>query len=151
MGCELPLHRVIGGGLSVLLTQPRNQLKAKRDAYRKLFNDRWLERKVDAILCPYLPSTAPPHGKSKYWCYTSHWNYLEYPAVVFPTGLSVDPKVDKTVEEYQPKNKYDQLNHEIWDPEAYAGAPISLQVVTRRFEDEKCLKVLGAVEKAMGR
>ena len=30
-------------------------------------------------------------------------------------------------------------------------APIGLQIVGRRFEDEKCLKVLEVVEKAMGR
>jgi Asp-tRNA(Asn)/Glu-tRNA(Gln) amidotransferase A subunit family amidase len=41
----------------------------------------------------------------------------------------------------------------LWEDyrEAYNGVPIGLQIVTRRFEDEKCLKVLEAVEVAMGR
>jgi amidase len=30
-------------------------------------------------------------------------------------------------------------------------APVGLQIVTRKFEDEKCLAVLGVVERAMGR
>jgi amidase len=33
----------------------------------------------------------------------------------------------------------------------YVDAPVGLQIVTRRFEDEKCLDILEAVEKAMGR
>ncbi|KAF8251944.1 amidase [Wilcoxina mikolae CBS 423.85] len=125
-------------------------LKVKRDAYRRLYNDLWLERNVDAILCPYLPGAAPPHDTSKYWCYTSIWNFLEYPAVVFPTGHFVDPEVDK-LGSYVPKNSYDEFNHSLWDPEKYRGAPLGMQIVTKRYEDEKCLKVLEAVEMAMGR
>jgi hypothetical protein len=40
---------------------------------------------------------------------------------------------------------------ETYEKERYVEAPVGLQIVTRRFEDEKCLAVLGVVERAMGR
>ncbi|KAI5814730.1 amidase signature domain-containing protein [Pyronema omphalodes] len=127
-------------------------LKTRRDAYRNTYHRLWTEAGIDAILCPYLPCAAPPHDNSKYWPYTSHWNFLEYPGVVFPTGLKVDPEVDKLREEpYIPLSDDDLVNHKLWDPEVFKGAPLSLQIVTRRFEDEKCLKVLERVEMCMGR
>jgi amidase len=52
---------------------------------------------------------------------------------------------------YVPKNEQDKFNYELYEPEKYIDAPVSLQLVTRRFECEKCLKVLEVVERAMGR
>lgn len=48
-------------------------------------------------------------------------------------------------------NEQDQFNYDLYEPSKYVDAPIGLQIVTRRFEDEKCLAILEEVEKAMGR
>ncbi|TVY81376.1 putative amidase, partial [Lachnellula suecica] len=131
-------------------------LKIKRNAYRARYNRLWLStgstgsRPVDAILCPTGPGAAPPHENAKYWNYTSQWNLLEYPGAVFPVTF-VDQKLDVKDASYVPKNEQDKFNYELYDPAKYTDAPIGLQIVTRRFEDEKCLKVLEVVEKAMGR
>lgn len=132
-------------------------LKQKRNAYRLKYNELWLStstpsspRIVDAILCPAGPGPAPPHGQAKYWSYTSQWNILEYPGAVFPV-TTVDPKLDAKDESYVPINEKDRFQYELYSPEKYVDAPVSLQVVTRRFEDEKCLAVLEAIEKSMGR
>ncbi|CZR69026.1 related to general amidase [Phialocephala subalpina] len=131
-------------------------LKIKRNAYRLRYNDLWIStgaedgHMVDAILCPAGPGPAPPHGNAKYWNYTSQWNLLEYPGAVFPV-TTVDQELDKKDESYVPKNEQDRFNHELYSPEKYVDAPVSLQIVTRRFEDEKCLKILELVEMAMGR
>lgn len=50
-----------------------------------------------------------------------------------------------------PRNEKDRWNWELYEPERYVDAPVGLQIVTRRFEDEKCLAVLEVVERAMGR
>lgn len=133
------------------------QLKQKRNAYRLKYNELWLStstpsspRIVDAILCPAGPGPAPPHGQAKYWSYTSQWNILEYPGAVFPV-TTVDPKLDAKDENYAPINEQDRFQYELYSPEKYVDAPVSLQVVTRRFEDEKCLAVLEIIEKSMGR
>lgn len=47
------------------------------------------------LLCPTFPSTAPPHDTSKYWGYSAVYNALDYPGIVFPTGMSADAAVDK--------------------------------------------------------
>ncbi|TVY36304.1 putative amidase [Lachnellula subtilissima] len=131
-------------------------LKVKRNAYRQRYNKLWRSTAspnspmVDAILCPTGPGAAPPHGNAKYWSYTSQWNLLEYPGVVFPV-TSVDQKLDIKDEKYVPMNEQDKFNHDLYEPGRYVDAPIGLQIVTRKWEDEKCLKVLEVVEKAMGR
>lgn len=47
-------------------------------------------RMVDVILCPASPGVAPRHDTARYWGYSSQWNLLDYPGVVFPVS-----KVDK--------------------------------------------------------
>lgn len=69
---------------------------------------------------------------------------------MFPV-TTVDPKLDAKDESYVPINEKDRFQYELYSPEKYVDAPVSLQVVTRRFEDEKCLAVLEAIEKSMGR
>ena len=85
-----------------------------------------------------------------YWTYTSQWNMLEYPGVGFPVSV-VDPKIDMKDTTYLPMNDQDKFNYDLYSPEQYADAPIGLQLVTRRFEDEKCLAILKVIEQAMGR
>lgn len=75
---------------------------------------------------------------------------LEYPGAVFPV-TSVSQELDVKDESYVPMNGKDKFQHDLYEPSRYVDAPVGLQVVTRRFEDEKCLKVLEVIEKAMGR
>lgn len=58
--------------------------KIEREKYRKEYAKIWNETEVDAILCPAGPGLAPKHETAKYWGYTSQWNLLDYPAIVFP-------------------------------------------------------------------
>jgi Asp-tRNA(Asn)/Glu-tRNA(Gln) amidotransferase A subunit family amidase len=132
------------------------QLKAARNEYRYAYNDLWQAtgaedgHVVDAILCPVGPGAAPPHGHAKYWSYTSQWNMLDYPAIAFPV-TKVDQTLDQKEEGYKPLNADDQWNQDLYDPQKYVDAPVGLQLVTRHYEDEKCLAVLSRIEQAMGR
>lgn len=102
------------------------------------------------ILCPTTPGAAPPHECSRYWPYTAQWNLLDYPGAVFPVTF-VDPVKDKRDEGYVPMNEKDKYNHELYSPEKYVGAPVSLQVIGRRNHDEKVMAALEVIERAMGR
>ena len=122
----------------------------KRESYRTEYAKHWnntatatsetgeLEGMVDVILCPVGPGAAPPLDCARYWGYTSQWNLLDYPALVFPV-TKVDLTVDVVDQEYVPTNEPDKYNHQLWNsgPEKYKGAPVSLQLVGRRYEDEK--------------
>lgn len=50
-----------------------------------------------------------------------------------------------------PKNSEDEFVHKMYAPEKYADAPVSLQIIGRRYHDEKVLAALKEVELAMGR
>ncbi|KAK5952726.1 hypothetical protein OHC33_006318 [Knufia fluminis] len=104
---------------------------------------------VDVILCPVGPGAAPPLDHSRYWAYTSTWNLLDYPAMVFPYS-QVDQEKDKADEGYVPMNDQDDWNHKLYSPERYADAPISLQLVGRRCEDEKVFEAMQFIRIATG-
>jgi Asp-tRNA(Asn)/Glu-tRNA(Gln) amidotransferase A subunit family amidase len=67
---------------------------------------------VDVILAPAGPGAAPPVNQARYWGYTSQWNLLDYPAVVFPV-TQVKPEVDIVDTGYKPKNEQDDFNHKL--------------------------------------
>lgn len=125
----------------------------EREAYRKEYAKIWnetamgvneqgeAEGMVDVILCPVGPGVAPKHNTAKYWGYTSQWNLLDYPAVVFPVG-TVDKQRDVWEEGWSALTDVDQENWKLYDAEEFEGLPISLQLVGRRFEDEKVLAIL---------
>ncbi|EKJ69184.1 hypothetical protein FPSE_10615 [Fusarium pseudograminearum CS3096] len=132
------------------------QLCTKREDYRAAYARAWSYtgkedgREVDVILCPPYFGAASPHEQSRYWGYTAHWNLLDYPAAVFPV-TTVDPSKDPKDVNYVPKNDDDRFVYDQYDPEKFAGMPISLQIVGRRQYDEKVLSALREIEHAMGR
>ncbi|KAI5923588.1 acetamidase [Camillea tinctor] len=121
----------------------------ERDAYRTGYAERW---DIDVLLCPVGPGAAPKLETSRYWGYTAQWNLLDYPAVVFPTRdcVSVDKDGDEGSEHayplgYSPRGESDKYNYELWrehGAEGYKDAPISLQLVGGRYQDEKLLRAL---------
>jgi amidase len=118
----------------------------KRDEYRTAYARHWnstatstgphgeLEGMVDAILSPVGPGAAPKLDTSKWWGYTSQWNLLDYPAVVFPVDR-VDAAKYPSTETHTARNDKDQYNWDLWEQYGAAGyqdAPVSLQLVGRR-------------------
>lgn len=118
----------------------------KRDDYRSEYAALWNETAtsvgpngepegmVDVILCPVGPGSAPKIDTAKWWGYTSQWNLLDYPALVFPVD-KVDVEKDGAKETYEPRNEKDKFNWDLWEKygaEGYKDAPISLQLVGRR-------------------
>lgn len=69
---------------------------------------------------------------------------------MFPV-TTVDPEKDPKDATYVPKNDDDKFVHEMYSPEKYVNAPVSLQLIGRRQHDEKVLAALAEVERAMGR
>ncbi|KAI1748439.1 amidase signature domain-containing protein [Xylaria castorea] len=131
------------------------QAHQERDAYRTSYAALWNARGVDVILCPAGPGVAPKLETARYWGYTSQWNLLNYPAIVFPIGTKVGGEYN-TYEyptNYEPLNETDRYNYALWREhgvEGYAGAPVSLQLVGRIYEDEKLLRALNTLLDAAG-
>ncbi|CAF0935664.1 unnamed protein product [Adineta ricciae] len=134
-----------------------NELVSNRENYRTQYAQIWNEREtslhcsIDCLLTPAAPSAASLHGTSKWWGYTSVWNLLDYPAVIFPV-TTVDLEKDQVELDYQARSALDEENYRLYSsPTAYINAPICLQLVGRRYSDEKLMKCLEIIEQAMGR
>ena len=134
-----------------------NELISARETYRNRYAQAWNEREasfnctIDCLLTPVGPSAAPLHGTAKWWGYTSVWNLLDYPAAVFPV-TTVDLVKDQVEVDYKPRNALDRENYNLYtSAEVYANAPIGLQVVGRRFDDEKVMRCVELIERAMGK
>lgn len=103
-----------------------------RHAYAQIWNDtagtgnssskqdEEAARPVDVILCPVGPGAAPLLNNSKYWCYTSQWNLLDYPALVFPVSR-VDPQVDVVDDHYKALNEKDEFNYKLCQYNSYTS------------------------------
>lgn len=121
----------------------------EREAYRKEYALHWKKHSIDALLCPVGPGVAPKHNSAKYWSYTSQWNLLDYPGLVFPV-CKVDKDVDKWNGDEQTLGELDQENRGLWDPEEFHGTPVGLQLVGRRFEDERIVAILEHITDQIG-
>ncbi|KAF2709609.1 putative glutamyl-tRNA amidotransferase subunit A [Pleomassaria siparia CBS 279.74] len=111
---------------------------AKYD-YKSKYAKRWVESGIDVLLCPVGPGVAPAHDTSKYWGYTAQWNLLDYPGLVVPID-KVDEQLDVKDIGYEARNEKDKWNHELYDADKYRNAPISLQLVANRYQDEMLIE-----------
>ncbi|CAD6585111.1 MAG: hypothetical protein TREMPRED_004052 [Tremellales sp. Tagirdzhanova-0007] len=123
------------------------QLGLRRERFRAEFLAHFNAANVDVILCPPCPGPAPVLGTSKYWNYTALFNLVDYPGGSLPSGQSVNSS-DFPDPEYSFASESDK---EVWtaydSPETFLGAPLGLQVVGQKYEDEKVLAALIVVSR----
>jgi amidase len=132
------------------------QLNKRKVAAQQAYNDKWNTSKgpksgrtVDFILMPTMPHVAVPHRSCRWVGYTKVWNVLDYTALSFPAG-KVNGQVDiKPEERYEPRNEMDAHNWSLYDPKTMDGHPIGLQLVGRRFEEEKILAAATVIERVL--
>ncbi|KAJ7888572.1 amidase signature domain-containing protein [Mycena olivaceomarginata] len=126
------------------------EMNLRREALRAEYLQYYNAQNVDVVLCPAGAGPAPVLGTCKYWGYTNVWNFVDYPAAVFPTGLYSDPRID--VKNTTPRSfmsEADKSNSDCYEPETFAGAPLCLQLVSRRFADELVIKALQEISRAL--
>ncbi|CZR51505.1 related to general amidase [Phialocephala subalpina] len=107
---------------------------------------------VDAVIMPVAPHAGVMPGKFYHVVYTEAINLLDYSAAVIPV-TKADKNVDTFNSEYEPLNEVDRKNWEAYYPEVYHGAPVGVQLVSRKYEEEKVwviAKIVSAALKAAG-
>ncbi|KAI9138924.1 amidase signature domain-containing protein [Paraphysoderma sedebokerense] len=142
---------------------------SRRNEYRKLFAQTWDQtakgntRTMDAIICPVNSMPAPPHDSFRWLSacasYSLTYNILDYSCGVIPV-TTVNPQVDS----YQASSSnltVPGTNHELeatiihkrmvahYNADGMKGLPIGVQIVGRRFEEEKVLKIMKVVESCL--
>ena len=100
---------------------------------------------VDAFIMPVTPHAAVIPGRHLYTAYTEVVNLLDNSVAVVPV-TTADKSVDVFDETYEPLNDLDAQNWKWYDPEAYDGAPVGLQIVARKYEEEKVLAMAKIVD-----
>lgn len=132
------------------------QLNKRKIAAQNAYWEKWNNKRspkagkpVDVLLMPTMPHTAVPHRTCRWVGYTKVWNFLDYTALSFPAGKVMGATDILPLETHNPRNEYDAWNWNLYDPEAMDGYPIGLQLVGRRFEEEKVLGVAKVIEKLM--
>ncbi len=93
---------------------------------------------TDALLWVPAPHTAVPFDKYTYLGFTGLFNVIDWPAMALPLGMFVDRNIDKKTN-ITPFNALDAEIQDLYDPESFHGLPLSVQLIGRRFEDEKLL------------
>ena len=79
------------------------------------------------------------------------YNALDYTSCAVPV-TNVDKKIDAVNKSFKPVSEQDADIQKDYDPEFYHGAPVAVQLVGRRLQEEKVLAlseyVGGAVAKS---
>lgn len=100
---------------------------------------------IDFILLPTYVSVAAKPETVTYWGYTNLWNILDFPNVIFPSGMSVE-STDVVDTSFEPRSEIEKHEYGLYTgPDDFKGAPIGLQLTGRRYEDEKVVKAAGVL------
>ncbi|KZF18934.1 acetamidase [Xylona heveae TC161] len=104
---------------------------------------------IDAFIAPISPTAAIRHNQFKYYGYASAINLLDWTSVVVPVTFA-DRNIDPKVVDYQPVNALDGIVQAEYDPEAYHGAPVAIQVVGRRLIEERIMTIAQEIGRLLG-
>jgi amidase len=111
--------------------------------------DAKLGSEVDCIIAPISPTAAIRHNQFKYYGYASTINLLDFTSVVVPVTFA-DRNIDKKNDDYTPASDMDKEVQAEYDPDAYHGAPVAIQVIGRKLTEEKTLAIAEEIGRLLG-
>ncbi|KAG8628828.1 hypothetical protein KVT40_002693 [Elsinoe batatas] len=110
----------------------------KREACKE-YMEYWNQTGVDFVVSPLAPFAAARPEKYTYYGYSVWVNVVDYTSVVVPV-TSAKKDTDKKIDNFKPANEeFDAKTMDSYDPEIYDGAPVAVQLVGRRLQEEKML------------
>ncbi|KDR65722.1 hypothetical protein GALMADRAFT_260127 [Galerina marginata CBS 339.88] len=140
------------------------KLNAQRDEYAQMFYEKvWSEYGVDNIIAPVQAIPQLPHGGcdnfSALAAATILYNVIDMPVGCLPV-TRVDPSKDQLTEEWNKEPGHGSPVMEtgiyrgkkpLYDPDATKGMPINIQIVGKKWEEEKILAIMNVVDEALGK
>ncbi|XEV05060.1 hypothetical protein FSHL1_010347 [Fusarium sambucinum] len=108
-----------------------------------------LGQEFDAVIAPITPTAAIRHDQFKYYGYSTAINVLDFTSVVVPVTF-VDKNIDKPNHEFKPLNEMDRMVQAEYDPSAYHGAPVAVQIIGRRLTEERVMAIAEEVGRLLG-
>ncbi|RFU29945.1 hypothetical protein B7463_g6399, partial [Scytalidium lignicola] len=141
---------LLGDGTSEQYTGSRiAAVNVAKRQFQKKYMDYWnttatktgTGRPVDAVIAPVAPFAAAKKNTYEYYDYTSG---------VLPV-TTADKNIDVVDQGYIPKNQHDEKVYKNYDPEIFDGAHVSVQLVGRRYQEEKILAIIEVIGDALGK
>ncbi|KAJ7093138.1 amidase [Mycena epipterygia] len=138
------------------------QWTARRDKYNTTFYEEvWTKHALDGIIAPVLAVPQAPTGSFKTLfslaSATALFNLVNCPAGCIPV-TKVDPAKDKLTEEWTKapspslvEQALYQGKNPIYDPVMMKGMPVGVQLVGKKWDDEKVLAMMRVVDTALGK
>jgi len=131
-------------------------LNQQRDEYRAAYHKYWTDsrertlsrRQVDGVILPVAPTAAVQHDTFSYYSYSAIVPMLDYTAGSFPVTF-VDKTIDVEMPNYVPQNPVDQSIWSTYDKDIFDGAPVGLQVMGKRLQEEKVIGMMEAITRAL--
>ncbi|KIW87970.1 uncharacterized protein Z519_11555 [Cladophialophora bantiana CBS 173.52] len=135
-------------------------MNLRRNELQKAYLDRWNatatdgKPRLDALICAASPWAAPRLGQTQrqslYVGYTGFVNFLDFCACTFPVTFA-DKDLDKArdMSTFKQLSEIDGRIQQDYDAEFYHGAPVALQIVGRRLEEEKVLEMCEVIDNCL--
>ncbi|KAL0953568.1 hypothetical protein HGRIS_004786 [Hohenbuehelia grisea] len=148
---------------SIKSVREYHALVAKRDEYiRKFYQEIWLKHSLDGLIAPTQALPQLRHGGCTTLSSLAGATIL-YNVVDSPVGCVPVTRVDPTVD-VLPANWAEEPGHgakliekqlysgkaPFYDPKAMAGMPVGVQIVGKKWEDEKVIAMMGILDSALG-
>lgn len=146
-----PIHPLTDWGLKdqetrgMLTALDIIRVRRERDDFRVAFAESWQKQDVDVILTPAFVGPACAHDTSFYWTYTSLYNLVDYPGVVFPTTIKAEAG-EQYAQDYAPLSRACKHVKELWDNGSFENAPVNLQLVARKYHDNQLFGALALLK-----
>ena len=116
-------------------------MRGERDKYRLEFAKDWAAQDVDVVIGPAFVGPACAHDTAFYWNYTSLFNFVDYPGVVFPTPIKSSSS-DRYDTGYTPLSDNCKHVKQLWEEGNFDEAPIGLQVIAPKYHDNELFGAL---------
>lgn len=130
---------------------------------RRFYREVWEKYEFDGVIAPVLAIPPLPHQSVAYIaslaCASLLYNVVDSPVGTVPV-TRVDPSLDRLTDEWrnQPVNSSPVLegllykgDKAFYNVEQMAGLPIGVQVVGKKWEEEKVIEMMKIVDNALGK
>lgn len=112
------------------------------------FLHKWMELGIDGLISPVTALAGCDFENFVDVTYSPLANVLDFPAGVFPV-LRADSKVDKDLD-IKTRNEIEQKVHSSYDADKVHGGCVGLQVIGRKYEEEKVIEMVRLISTVIG-
>lgn len=125
------------------------KMRRERDDFRSKFSQHCTEQDVDIVVSPVFVGPACVHDTGLYWNYTAFFNYVDCPGFIFPTPIRALKKGEENYASAEALSEQDAHVRKLWEEGDFEGAPVSLQIVARKYHDNELFSAVDCIKDAL--